>query len=133
MQGLGCVRSAPRGVSLHEDVARWAANRVDKERQHARRQRSRLRSAARSTVRAREEETPFKPESSGDDDEEEGEEEEEGETICSPHPPSLEDLPPLGDLFNRQPRHHPASCRSPALRWYTLKRAAISGFILIPK
>jgi hypothetical protein len=52
-------------------------------------------------VRARAEEGPSKPESSGGDDEEEDEDKEEGEVIPSPHSLHLENLPSLGDLFSQ--------------------------------
>jgi hypothetical protein len=102
MQGPGYPCSAPRGVTLHEDVARREANRADNERKQAWRQRRWLWSAARGVVRARGKETPSKPESSRDGDEEEDEHEEEGEITPSPHSSPLEDLPSLGDLLSQQ-------------------------------
>jgi hypothetical protein len=64
MQGLGCVRSDPRGVTLPKDVARQEANRVDNKRRQAWNQRRRHRSVARMAVRARGEEAPSESESS---------------------------------------------------------------------
>jgi hypothetical protein len=92
MQDLRYARSAPRGVTLPKDVARHEANRVNNERQQARRHRTWLRSAARTPARAcggGEGETPSESESSGDDDVEEDEDKEEGEiTPSCQSPPS---------------------------------------------
>jgi hypothetical protein len=71
------------------------ANRADNERQQARKQRRWLRSTSQTTARARREETPSEPESSGDEDEDK-----EGEITPSPHSLPPEDLPSLGDLFS---------------------------------
>jgi hypothetical protein len=91
MQDLGYACSAPQGVTLHEDVVRHEANRVDNERQEARRHRTWLRSAAQTPARAwgGGGETPSESESSGDDDVEEDEDKEEGEiTLSCQSPPS---------------------------------------------
>jgi hypothetical protein len=50
MQGLGCVRSTPQGITLPKDVARWAANRADNERWQTWRQRSATRMKRPRTV-----------------------------------------------------------------------------------
>jgi hypothetical protein len=90
MQDLGYACSAPQGVTLPEDVVRHEANRVDNERQEARRHRTWLRSAAQTPARAwGGGETPSESESSGDDDVEEDEDKEEGEiTLSCQSPPS---------------------------------------------
>jgi hypothetical protein len=73
---------------LPEDAPRWEANRVKNKRQQAQRQKRGLRSVVQVVVRARAEETPSEPRSSGDDEEEEDEDEEEGEITPSlPSPP----------------------------------------------
>jgi hypothetical protein len=64
MYDLGYACSAPRGVTLREDVVRREANHAYNERWQARKHRRRLRSAARMAVRARGKETPSEPESS---------------------------------------------------------------------
>jgi hypothetical protein len=102
MQGLGYMRSAPRGVTLPKDAVQQEANRVDNKRQQAWRQMRRLRSAVWAATRVRGQETPSKPESSGDVDEEEDEDEEEGEITPSLPSSPLEHLPSLGDLFSQQ-------------------------------
>jgi hypothetical protein len=53
-------------------------------------------------ARARGEDTPSDPESSGGDNKEEDEYREEGEVIPPPHSPPPDDLPSLGDIFNQQ-------------------------------
>jgi hypothetical protein len=102
MQGLGYARSALWGVTLPEDAVRQKMNRADNERQQARRHRRWLWSATRVAARVWREETPSKPDSSGDGIEEEHEYEEEGEITPPPHSPPPEDLPLVGDLFSQQ-------------------------------
>jgi hypothetical protein len=94
------VHSNPRGVTLPEDVVSQEANCADNERQQTRKQRRWLRSTSRTTARARREETPSEPESSGDEEEEDEDEDKEGEITPSPHSLPPEDLPSLGDLFS---------------------------------
>jgi hypothetical protein len=74
-QGLGCVCSEPRGVTMPKDVARQETNRADNERHHAWNQRRRVRSTSQAVARAQGEETLSKLGSLGAD-EEEGEDEE---------------------------------------------------------
>jgi hypothetical protein len=102
------VRSAPRGVTLPKDVARWEASRADNERQQVRRQRKWLWSTTRAVAKACTgggggglEETFSKPESSGDDDEVDDEDKEEGEITPSPHSPPPKDVPSIGDLCSQ--------------------------------
>jgi hypothetical protein len=97
-----------RGVTLPKDVVRRAANYANKKRRYARRQMRRLRSATRTAVMVRGEETPSDPESSGGDEEEE-EEGEEGEIISSPYSPSPEELPRLA-TFSTDKRGSPLVC-----------------------
>jgi hypothetical protein len=86
---------------LPEDVARWETNRVYNERLRAWRHRIQDWSATQATARARGEDTPSEPESSGGDNEEEDEDGEEGEVTPSPHSPLPQDLPSSGDIFSR--------------------------------
>jgi hypothetical protein len=58
MQGLGCVHSTPRGVTLLEDVVRQVADHADNERWQTLRQKRRLWSATRTDAWAQGEETP---------------------------------------------------------------------------
>jgi hypothetical protein len=81
---------------------RREANRADNKRQQVQWQRRRLCNSTQAAVRSWGEETPSRPESSGDDDEDE--DEEEGEITPSPHSPPPQDLPLLGDLFRQQAR-----------------------------
>jgi hypothetical protein len=81
---------------------RCKANHVYSEWLRAWRQRRRAWSAARAAAREWWEDTPFEPESSGGDNEEEDENIEEG-VVTPPHHSTLpEDIPSLGDIFNRQ-------------------------------
>jgi hypothetical protein len=100
--GLGCTRSAPRGIALPKDVGRREANDVYSERLWAQRQRRREWSVAQVVKRARGEDTPSEPEFSGGDDEEEDEDGDEGEVTPLPHYPPSEDLPSLSDIFSQQ-------------------------------
>jgi hypothetical protein len=85
-----------------EDATRQEANRVHNERQQAWRLRRRVQSATQATMRARGEETPPKPESSGDGNEEE-EDDEEREVTPSPHSLPLKTSPHLAtSLANKQ-------------------------------
>jgi hypothetical protein len=75
---FGYMCSAPWGVTLPEEAARWEVHRAHNEWLRARRQRRQAWSAPRSIARAWGEETPSEPESLGGDEEEEDEDEEEG-------------------------------------------------------
>jgi hypothetical protein len=100
-QDLGYTCSAPRRVTLPEDVVRWDTNRANNKRLRARKQRWQAWSAARAAARSQGEETPSEPESSGGGDEEEDKDEEEGEITTPPHSPPPEDLPSPSDLFSQ--------------------------------
>jgi hypothetical protein len=102
MEGLHCVHNALRGVTLPVDVVRREVNCVNNKRRSARKQRRWLRSAAWTALRARGEETPSEPKSSGNEEEDDDEDEVEGEVSPSSHSSPPEDLPSLGDLFNQQ-------------------------------
>jgi hypothetical protein len=95
-QDLGYTRSAPRRVTLPEDVVRRDTNHANNEWLRAQKQRWQAWSATRATARSQGEETPSEPESSG------GGDEEEGEITPPPHSPPPEDLPSPGDLFSQQ-------------------------------
>jgi hypothetical protein len=62
-------------------------------------------------TRARGEDTPSKPKSSGGDDKEEDEDGEEGEVTSAPHYPSREAPPSLGDIFSRRTEITVGACR----------------------
>jgi hypothetical protein len=102
MQDLGCACITPQGVTLPEDAVRWEAHRIHNEQLWEESQRRRGWSAAWLVMRARGEESPSEPESSGGDVEEEDEDEEEGEVTPPPHSSPLEDLPSLSNLFSQQ-------------------------------
>jgi hypothetical protein len=76
MHDLGCACIAPQGVTLPEDAVRWEAHRIHNEQLWEERQRRRGWSATWSVMRARGEESPSEPESSGGGVEEEDEDEE---------------------------------------------------------
>jgi hypothetical protein len=86
VNNLGYVRSALWGVTLPKDVMRLEANRVDNERRQS--QGKKVASEHHwDGCKGTGEETPSKPESSGDDDVEENENEEEGEITPSHQSP----------------------------------------------
>jgi hypothetical protein len=101
-QALGCSHSAPWDVTLPEDVVRWEANHAYSERLQVWRQKRWAFCTAWAVARARGQDTPSEPKSSGGDNEEEDEEGEEGEVTPPPHSPPRETLPSLGDVFGRQ-------------------------------
>jgi hypothetical protein len=111
-----CARSRvhtqrPEGVTLPEDVVGREANLVYSKQMQAWRQRRRDWSAAWAAARARGQETPSEPESSGGDNEEDDKDGEEGEVTPPPHSPLPEDLPSLGDLFSWQVGISVSMCR----------------------
>jgi hypothetical protein len=67
-QGLRCVRSDPRGVSLLEDAVRQEANHANNKRQRACKKRRALRSTTWEATRVRREETMSKSGSLGADE-----------------------------------------------------------------
>jgi hypothetical protein len=69
------------------------------------------RACAWAASRARGEDTPSEPESSGGNDQEEDEYGEEGK-VTPPHSPPCEALPSLGDIFSRQAGIAVSTCQS---------------------
>jgi hypothetical protein len=108
-QGLGGVRNAPRGISLLESVAKWAANHAHNKAMQARKEKENPRSAAYQATKERGEDTPPPK----------FDEEEEEKVTPPPQSPTCVTPPPFSGIADRKVRIAIDECRSKQTQTWT--------------